>query len=42
MSMTDDDIKEIKSQLNIMLQNQTTMIAHLLCLSKQVYFLFKF
>uniref|UniRef100_A0A915MEM7 Uncharacterized protein n=1 Tax=Meloidogyne javanica TaxID=6303 RepID=A0A915MEM7_MELJA len=34
--MTEDDIKEIKSQLNIMLQNQTTMIAHLLCLTKQI------
>uniref|UniRef100_A0A1I8B255 Uncharacterized protein n=1 Tax=Meloidogyne hapla TaxID=6305 RepID=A0A1I8B255_MELHA len=35
MSMTTDDIKEIKSNLSKMLHNQNIMIAHLLCLSKQ-------
>nr|CAD2124168.1 unnamed protein product [Meloidogyne enterolobii] len=36
MSMTDDDIKEIKSQLNNMLKNQTVMMAHLLFLTNQI------
>nr|CAD2126862.1 unnamed protein product [Meloidogyne enterolobii] len=35
-TMTDDDIKEIKSQLNNMLKNQTVMMAHLLFLTNQI------
>ena len=34
MSLNSDDVKEIKAALNQMLQNQTVIMTHLLCLGQ--------